>query len=101
DRVILEIDDRGRKRRWWENTMRGEIGEDSDHLAGIAPERLAVASVLNPAVPLRAILPGRVPQKRIANRRIGDLVIVANSEVARGDAVEDHPERVKPARSPW
>ena len=101
DGIILEIDESGRKRRRRDKATRGEISEDSDDLAGVASESLDVESIVDAAVPLGAILPRGVPEERISDRRVGDLVIVSNSEIARGDAVEDHPESVEPAGSPW
>src|SRR5262245_23165615 len=81
--------------------LRLEVGERSEHLAGIARERLNEEAVGEAGIPLRAILPRRVPQERIADRRVGDLEIARDTEVAAGHAIDDHSKRIDPPRPPW
>src|SRR5262245_16612432 len=81
--------------------LRLEVGERPEHLAGIARERLNEEAVGEARIPLRAILPRRVPQERIADRRIGDLEIARDAEVAAGHAIDDHSKRIDPPWPPW
>src|SRR5215211_1968941 len=99
-RIVAIRDQRGT--RWdMSDDLRLEIGKHAVDLAGVAAERLDEESIAYPAVPLRAILPRCVPQERIADRRVGDLEVAGDAEVTRGNAIEDHPERIEPSRSPW
>ena len=77
-----------------------KVGKDAEHLTGVARERLDIESVVYATVPLRAILPGCVPQERVADRRIGDLEITGHTEIARGDPIEDHAKCIEPPRAP-
>ena len=67
-RVVAEIEVRRQQL-----LSRSEIGEHAEHLAGVAADRVDVEPVGNAAVPLRPVLPRRVPQEGIADRRVRDL----------------------------
>src|SRR5258706_7356 len=72
-----------------------EIGEHAEHLAGVSSERVDKQTVGNEAIPLRLVLPRRVPQEGIADRRVRDLEIGIDTEIPRRDAIEDHAECVE------
>src|SRR5262245_1621151 len=99
-RVVAIRDHRGPR---WDasDDLRLEIGEDAVDLAGVAAERMDEESIGHTAVPLRTILPRCIPQERIAHRRVGSFEVALDAEVARGHAIEDHPERIEPSRTPW
>ena len=52
------------------------------------------------AGPLGVILPRGIPQERIADGRIGDGEILRQPEPANRHPIEDHVERIEPARAP-
>ena len=95
-RIVAEVEVRRQRL-----LFRREIGEHAEHLAGIAADRVDVEAVGNAAVPLRPVLPRRVPQEGIADRRIRDLDVGIDAEILAGDAVEDHAEGIQPSWSPW
>ena len=99
-REAAEIIDEESIVRWCKNAKYAE------HFAEITRQPQNVVAVVGKAGPLGLVLDRRVPQERIAHRRVGPLDVAGDdvirgwAEVETGEAVEYHTNGVKPRRSP-